>query len=311
MSIWDTENDFSPSPNSSGWNAYFQQYLTTGFEWLGKPAAGVIANYWSDGAIPPPIDASAALNPNGTFAGTTASPNILVGGYQNDTFYNLGGVYQISGGGGVDTVNYSAGSTSFTLTTTTDGLVVTDKTAAEGTGTLHLVDGSIQVGNDAVQLVFADRTITAVISGSTYESVALLYQGALGRTPDAGGLSGWDAIAAALPASAQALGAYALSDVSGNYNTTLSIAAGFTNSPEFIAKYGALTNTQFVTQLYANILDRSPDTAGFNGWMSQLSSGTTREHVLVGFADSAEAIYNASNGFTGVSGAHAAWLFLA
>ena len=53
-----------------------------------------------------------------------------------------------------------------------------------------------------------------------------------------------------------------------------------------------------------------PDAAGMNSWLEQLNSGTTREHVLVGFADSAEAIHNATVGFTGQSGYHAPWLFL-
>jgi hypothetical protein len=56
---------------------------------------------------------------------------------------------------------------------------------------------------------------------------------------------------------------YALSNISGGYNGSLSIAAGFTNSTEFISKYGSLTNAQFVTDLYSNILDRAltrPDT---------------------------------------------------
>lgn len=107
------------------------------------------------------------------------------------------------------------------------------------------------------------------------------------------------------------MGAYGLSDVSAGYNGSLSIAGGFTNSAEFIAKYGSLTNAQFVTDLYANVLDRAPDAAGFNYWMSALSSGQSREHVLVGFADSAEAISNATAGFTGQSGYHATWLILA
>jgi hypothetical protein len=142
------------------------------------------------------------------------------------------------------------------------------------------------------------------------EDVALLYQGALGRSPDPAGLLSWITLANALPASEQAMGAYVLSDVSGNYNGTLSIAGGFTNSAEFQTKYGSLSDAQFVTQLYANVLDRAPDAGGYATWMGELSAGQTREHVLIGFADSAEAISNAANGFVGQSGAHAAWLVL-
>jgi hypothetical protein len=187
----------------------------------------------------------------------------------------------------------------------------TETSNDNGTFTLA-TKGSSDLVSGVMQVEFSDRTITIEATNSENEYIALLYQGALGRTPDPAGLAGWEKIGAALPpADTQALGiAYVLSDTSGGYNGSLSIAAGFTNSTEFVTKYGSLTDAQFVTQLYANILDRAPDTAGFNGWISLLSSGTSREHVLVGFADSAEAIANATLGFTGQSGFHPAWLFL-
>jgi len=184
--------------------------------------------------------------------------------------------------------------------TTSDGITVSGGTRA----------------SDVLQLQFSDNTITVAANKSFGEYMALLYQGALGRTPDAAGLEGWSAIANALPASEQATGVYALSNYSGNFNGTLSIAAGFTNSAEFEAKYGSLTNAQFVTQLYSNILDRAPDSGGYSSWMTALTPvsqgglGESREYVLVGFAESAEAISNATHGFTGQSGSHAAWLFL-
>jgi hypothetical protein len=190
------------------------------------------------------------------------------------------------------------------LTADADGSFV-----MSGGGSTHHVDG-------VMQIAFADETVTVAEANSMDAAVALLYQGALGRTPDASGLAFWEKRANALPASEQAVGADALSNYSGNFDGTLSIAAGFTNSAEFQAKYAGLTNAQFVTQLYANVLDRAPDTGGFNYWMNALSPtaqgglGESREHVLVGIADSAEAISNATQGFTGQSGAHAAWLFL-
>jgi hypothetical protein len=185
--------------------------------------------------------------------------------------------------------------------------------AAIGGGDITVTDTgrtSVDHLSSILQLQFADRTITTAASNSLTEYVALLYQGALGRTPDAAGLASWEAIANTLPAAAKALGVYALSDVSGNYNGALSIAGGFSNSAEFLAKYGSLSNAQFVTQLYANTLDRQPDTAGYNSWMTALSSGATREHVLVGFVESAEAISDATLGYTGQSGVHPAWLLL-
>ncbi len=202
-------------------------------------------------------------------------------------------------GAGLDVINLSNKlSAAYTLTSNSDSSF-----NLATTGSTNHVVGVIQVQ-------FADKAITIAATNSIYEQTALLYQGALGRTPDSSGLAGWDRTASGLPASTQALGVYGLSDASGNYNGNLSIAGGFTQSLEFINKYGSLSSSQFVSQLYANILDRIPDSSGFAGWQLQLDGGVSREHVLVGFADSVEAISNATTGFVGQSGAHSAWLFL-
>jgi hypothetical protein len=66
------------------------------------------------------------------------------------------------------------------------------------------------------------------------------------------------------------------------------LADFFTAGPEFVALYGALDNTQFVTLLYNNVLGRAPDPAGLAGWVSLLDGGYTRGQVLLGFSDSAE-----------------------
>jgi hypothetical protein len=146
------------------------------------------------------------------------------------------------------------------------------------------------------------------VTNGTEAQIALLYQGALGRTPDAPGLTSWEQTFASEPAAAQAGGpftALAGTAVSGLPD----LAAGFTQSTEFQTKYGALSNSQFVTQLYANVLDRAPDTSGLNAWISELSGGHTREWVLVGFAESAEALHNAEVGFVGQTGTvHPGWL---
>ena len=211
-------------------------------------------------------------------------------------------------GAGYDVLDLSGNpiavkSSAYTLTANADGSL-TITTA-----------GSTDHVSGVLQIQFSDKTLTIAPKNSFGEYTALLYQGALGRTPEAAGLEGWDKLAGALPAATQAMGVYGLSDASGGYNGALSIAGGFTNSAEFVAKYGSLTDAQFVTQLYSNILDRAPDTGGFNSWIdalapvSQGGKGETREHVLIGFAESVEAISNATNGYVGQSGAHAAWLF--
>jgi Domain of unknown function (DUF4214) len=76
--------------------------------------------------------------------------------------------------------------------------------------------------------------------------------------------------------------------------TLTQLADFFTQSPEFLATYGSLNNTQFVTLLYNNVLGRAPDQAGLDGWVGLLQGGYTRGQVLLGFSDSTE--YQASIG---------------
>jgi hypothetical protein len=68
-----------------------------------------------------------------------------------------------------------------------------------------------------------------------------------------------------------------------------SISDGFAASQEFQQRYGTLSNEQFVTLVYQNVLGRSPDPGGYAYWVGQLSSGAmTRGQVIVGFSESEE-----------------------
>jgi hypothetical protein len=53
------------------------------------------------------------------------------------------------------------------------------------------------------------------------------------------------------------------------------------DSKEFRDLYGAnLTNAQFLTQVYENVLDRAYDQAGFNYWIGVMDQGVARGDVL-------------------------------
>ena len=67
------------------------------------------------------------------------------------------------------------------------------------------------------------------------------------------------------------------------------VAQGFIDSPEFSAAYGSLSNSDFVTQLYANVLHRAPDAAGLKFHVDLLNAGNiSRAQDLVGFSESTE-----------------------
>ncbi len=129
----------------------------------------------------------------------------------------------------------------------------------------------------------------ALALNAAQKSIYRLYGATLDREPDVPGLLGWV-------------------NVLGGGSSLVDTAAGFVNSPEFQAKYGALNNTQFVTQLYANVLRRGPDAGGLAGWVGQLDGGASRQSVVVGFSESGEYQGNteiASQGYatTGLFGA--------
>ena len=147
--------------------------------------------------------------------------------------------------------------------------------------------GSITFAFSGVESVqFNDKTF--FIENSDNSNIARLYSAAFDRVPDAKGLFFWeDVYANNVSPTAKAAGYYvALAQTDDG--SGVSIADGFMQSSEFINRYGTQTNTGFVDALYLNVLGRLPDQAGLNFWTDQLSHGTTRAVVLVGFAESPE-----------------------
>lgn len=112
------------------------------------------------------------------------------------------------------------------------------------------------------------------LAGAVYR----LYRATLDRAPDPGGHRGWIDILAQ--------GQRGLLDVAG----------GFVNSPEFKRDYGGASDTQFITLLYNNVLDRAPDAGGLQGWLSTLQDGASRAQVVVGFSESHEFRINTVSG---------------
>jgi uncharacterized protein (DUF1501 family) len=66
------------------------------------------------------------------------------------------------------------------------------------------------------------------------------------------------------------------------------ISTEFAASAEFRARYGTLSNQQFIDLAYRNVLDRSADAGGAAHWHSVLSRGGSRGDVMVGLAESSE-----------------------
>ena len=111
-----------------------------------------------------------------------------------------------------------------------------------------------------------------------------LYNAAFHRTPDAGGLNYWTTALQTGTSPQQA-------------------AQDFLSSPEYTGQYSNLSNADYVTMLYQNVLGRAPDAGGDQYWQAQLNAGTSRAGVLLGFSDSLESRLN-----TGAA-THDGWVF--
>ena len=106
--------------------------------------------------------------------------------------------------------------------------------------------------------------------------VARLYFAYFLRIPDYGGLQYW---------TGQSRTGHPLSEIS----------QAFSGSQEFVDRYGALNNDQFVDLVYQNVLGRPADAGGKAFWLGQLNGGTTRGSMMIGFSESTEykgTIYN-------------------
>lgn len=187
-----------------------------------------------------------------------------LGTAENDIFVLglLNGGAVVHGGDGVDTFLISASVDDFDFVGTAgaQGLLVSSAGAVllDGVERLTFTDGSLAIDVGEGQN-----------AGSTFR----LYQAAFDRVPDQLGLSFWI-------------------DVMDRGFSLQDMAQAFVLSDEFTTAYGAnLSDSQFVSQLYENVLGRAGDPAGVEFWNTVLSNGAaSRAQVLAGFSESTENI---------------------
>ncbi len=108
------------------------------------------------------------------------------------------------------------------------------------------------------------------VTDAAYKAVTLLYDSAMGRLPDQGGLVFW------------------ADQVKAGTATLAQVAAGFAASAEFDAVTRGKTNAQLVDVMYQNTLDRAPDGNGRAYWTGQLDNGLSRSDLLLAFSQSEE-----------------------
>ena len=101
--------------------------------------------------------------------------------------------------------------------------------------------------------------------------VARMYELVMGRKFDVGGINNW---------------CKKVLDAKDRRQAIIDMAFGFFHSKEFINKN--TSHTVYVRILYEVFFDRIPDEIGWESWVNKLVAGTSRDEVLLGFANSAE-----------------------
>jgi hypothetical protein len=192
---------------------------------------------------------------------SSGSGNDYLRGYAgNDSFTGGAGNDTLNGESGSDTANYPGALRQYTVAAN-GGQV----SGSNGTDTLISIE----------KIVCLDGVLSFDPSGHMAQAYRL-YFATLDRAPDVLGLNFQSARLDAGTALAE-------------------VAAGFVNSPEFQATYGALDDVQFVGLLYQNVLDRAPLPAEVAFHAFRLQSGASRADVVVGFSESPEHIQKHSD----------------
>lgn len=139
-----------------------------------------------------------------------------------------------------------------------------------GTGVTHL--------NNIDRVLFDDGSVAYDTgAGQNAGAVARLYQAVFQRTGDQGGLGFW---------------IQQLDDGA----SLMSVAQAFIQSPEFINRFGEdISNSQYISSLYNDVLGRAADSDGALFWLTALQNGLSRADILISFSESEEHVLRTSN----------------
>jgi len=197
----------------------------------------------------------------GTDISAERGDDTVIGGAGDDSLDGEAGDDVIEGRGGTDLAYYSGDRDAYTLAIGAGGVSIEDR-RADGDGT-DAISG-IEI------LQFADRTWrlekfsdVAGLSEADFRAFVELYIAYFNRAPDAEGLFFWG------------------SAFAGGFSLEQS-AREFLTQPEYDAAYPpGLSNLDFATEVYANVLGRDPDPVGLNFWVDVLDSGARTRDVFI------------------------------
>ena len=203
-----------------------------------------------------------------------AQDDMLLGQGGDDTIAGESGDDNINGGSGTDTALYSGDQARYTLTLSTTGTTITDRsTSGNGTDQLseveflnfdtNIFEGGFNLG------IFGGPTS---LSETQFESFIELYIAYFNRAPDAVGLNFWGTAFA-------------------NGTSLEQTASLFIDQDETRATYPtSLSNADFATAVYANVLGRVADQIGYDFWVGVLDDGSVgRDQFILAILGGAKA----------------------
>ena len=186
---------------------------------------------------------------------------------ENDTIAFSDDFQTVVGGDGIDTLVMDVSSTDVSVQKTNLFINPDDALAL----VLATEETSVTL-QDMERIAFSDGTLAFDedgIAGQAYR----LYQACFDRQPDAEGLGFW------------------IKQLDAGLVSLQETAGYFLTSEEFATVYGKpseLADINYLALLYANVLDRAPDSEGFDYWREQQENGVTRIDMLVSFSESVE-----------------------
>jgi hypothetical protein len=184
-----------------------------------------------------------------------AGDSTVVSGSGHDTIVAGTGNSTISSAGGFDVVEINGKASDYTVTVQHGHALVHDNVSGEN------------LDITGIQYVQVDGGGAFIFAKNAQEAgIATLYETTFGRTAEAGGLQYWF-------------------DQAAHGASMSQVAQGFASSAEFQHNVAALSDQQFVANLYQNTFGRAADDGGAAYWAQVLHNGATRAQLIEAFAN--------------------------
>ena len=191
--------------------------------------------------------------------------NVVTGNAGNDTIDGGAGDDTIDGGAGIDSYAFTGNRSQYILTTTVAGYRAQDNAPGrDGTDLLAAVE-TLAFADSTVDLTMAQRA--AGVSPSELKTLEELYVGFFNRIPEAAGLGYWIG---------QVQSGVTLRNVADQF---------YSAGVQFGVYSESMTEPQFITAIYANVLGRAGDNAPnekeIGYWQEWLHTGTNSKGAMV------------------------------